>query len=110
MQCTVSAIGLAVICKTNRHAKPKYMAKSLLILALFLHTTELFPIFFINGFAVYSHVCDMRIFTPFDILRVLSLIPLILYFLFVGIEYKRVEPMNKYNIVADLQALLQFQR
>ena len=109
-QCTVYAIGLAVLCKNTRHSKPSSTAIVILLLALILQATELLPIFFINGFVSKDFICFMVVFTPFDLLRIISLIPLILYCIFVAIEYKRVEAMNKYNIIADLQALLQFQK
>lgn len=110
MQCTVYAIGLAVLCKNTRHSKPSSTAMIILLLALILQTAELLPIFFINGFVSKDFICIMAVLTPFDLLRIISLIPLVLYCIFVAIEYKRVEAMNKYNIIADLQALLQFQK
>ena len=110
MQCTVLAIGLAVICKKKKVSRPRLAAKLILALGLFLQISDLFPVFFINGFLSKQSVCLMRFVTPYDLLSLVSIIPLLCYLVFIVMEYKRVEAMNKYNIVADLQALLQFQK
>ena len=108
--CTVLAIGLAVICKSKREARPKLPSKLILAIALVLQITDLFPVFFINGYFLTNSVCLLRFLTPYDLLNIFSLLPLICYLAFIVLEYRRVEAMNKYNIVSDLQALLQFQR